>query len=421
MHHGTNITISTTTAAVTKHSKLMKISLPDNVDWVGYVDWQVRDFHGYDALRGSTYNAYLVRDEKTVLVDAVRAPYAEQLLAGVSALCDPSQVAYVVCNHAEPDHSGALPRVMQTLAGATLLCDARCREALARHYDISAWKVQVVAGGQTIGLGRRTLRFLETPMAHWPESMFTYVPEEKLLFSMDVFGQHYATAERFDEEVPADVLMEEAKTYYANIFMPYAGAVGPCLAKLADLDVELIAPSHGVIWGRDRERIIAAYRDWIACRPQAKVLVLYDTMWESTAQMAEAIAQAAAQPGVQTRLFHLRHASLTQLAAELVDAAAVAIGCPTLNRGLMPAAAAALSYFAGLRPQGKAALAFGSYGWGPGGPEAVHQAIQALGWEVLREPIKCKYRPTPEVLDECRQAGQLLAGKALEKAAAAGR
>ena len=166
------------------------------------------------------------RDERTALIDAVRAPFAEQLLAGVAARCDPAQVAYVVCNHAEPDHSGALPRVMQALPRATLLCDARCRAApgpALRH--CRRWKVQVVAGGQTIALGRRTLRFIETPMAHWPESMFTYVPEEKLLFSMDVFGQHYATAERFDEEVPADVLIEEAKTYYANILMPYGAAV----------------------------------------------------------------------------------------------------------------------------------------------------------------------------------------------------
>ncbi len=167
------------------------------------MDAEIRDFHGYDAARGSTYNAYLVRDERTALIDAVRAPYAEQLLAAVAARCDPAQVAYVVCNHAEPDHSGALPRVMQALGGATLLCDARCRAALAQHYDLAGWKVQMVADGQTIPLGRRTLRFIETPMAHWPESMFTYVPEEKLLFSMDVFGQHYATTERFDEEVPA--------------------------------------------------------------------------------------------------------------------------------------------------------------------------------------------------------------------------
>jgi flavorubredoxin len=387
----------------------MAVSLPENVDWVGYVDAEIRDFHGYDATRGSTYNAYLVRDQRPALIDAVRAPYAEQLLAAVAARCEPAGVAYVVCNHAEPDHSGALPRVMQAMSGATLLCDARCRTALAQYYDLAGWKVQTVADGQTIPLGRRTLRFIETPMAHWPESMFTYVPEEKLLFSMDVFGQHYATAERFDEEVPAEVLFEEAKTYYANILMPYAGAMGKCLAKLDGVEVSVIAPSHGVAWRRDAARILAAYGDWVAQRPAAKVLVLYDTMWESTAEMARAIAAGAARPGVQTRLFHLRHTSLTQLAAEVLDAAAVAFGSPTLNRGPMPAAAAALSYFAGLRPQGKVALAFGSYGWGPGGPEAVHHALESLHWELLRDPIRAQYRPTAAVLSDCRAAGELLA------------
>ncbi|MGO8689210.1 MAG: FprA family A-type flavoprotein [Thermoguttaceae bacterium] len=399
----------------------MAVSLPENIDWVGYVDAEIRDFHGYDAARGSTYNAYLVRDERTALIDAVRAPYAEQLLAAVAARCDPAQVAYVVCNHAEPDHSGALPRVMQALGGATLLCDARCRAALAQHYDLAGWKVQTVADGQTVPLGRRTLRFIETPMAHWPESMFTYVPEERLLFSMDVFGQHYATTERFDEEVPAEVLFEEAKTYYANILMPYGAAVGKSLAKLAGVALAIIAPSHGVIWRRDAARILAAYGDWVAQRPAAKVLVLYDTMWESTAAMAEAIAAGAAAAGVQPRLFHLRHTSLTQLAAEVLDAAAVAFGSPTLNRGLMPAAAAALSYFAGLRPQGKAAVAFGSYGWGPGGPEAVQHALQSLGWELLRDPIRAQYRPTAAVLAECRHAGEQLAETAKGKAEGGGR
>jgi flavorubredoxin len=385
----------------------------ENIDWVGCVDWNVRDFHGYDTRRGTTYNAYLVRDRKTALVDTVRAPFAGRLLENLAAVCELSQVDYVVCNHAEPDHAGALPEVMRALPGATLLCDARCRAALAQHFDTAGWKVQVVADGQAVSLGARTLRFLETPMVHWPESMWTCVPEEKLLFSMDVFGQHYATSERFDDQVPGDILMEEAKAYYANIIMPYAPAMGRCLDKIGGLDVELIAPSHGVIWRRDAARIVAAYRDWVACRPKAKVLVLYDTMWEHTGRMAEAIAAGAAQPGVEVQLIHLRHNNLTQIAAEVLDAAALALGSPTLNRGMMPAAAAALHYLAGLRPQGKVALAFGSYGWGPSGVEAVQQGIAALAWEVLRPPIKCQYRPTPEVLDECRQAGRLLAERAL--------
>jgi flavorubredoxin len=390
----------------------MTNSLCKNIDWVGAVDWHVRDLHGYDAKRGTTYNAYLVRDRKTALIDAVRAEFAEQLLENIAALCPPAQVAYVVCNHAEPDHSGALPRVMRAMPGATVLCDAKCRQALSQHYDTSAWKFQVVADGQSVALGDRSLQFVETPMVHWPESMFTYVPEVQLLFSMDAFGQHYATAERYDDRVPADALMEEAKTYYANIFMPYGAAVGPCLDKVAELDVGTIAPSHGVIWRRDVAGIIAAYRDWFAGRSKAKVLVIYDTMWESTERMAATIAEGASRPGVEVQLLHLGQASLTRIATEALDAAALAVGSPTLNRGMMPAAAALFCYLEGLRLPVKAAFAFGSYGWGPGGPLAVHQGLKSLNWDILCDPLKCKYSPTPEVLDECRQAGVRLAERA---------
>ena len=318
------------------------------------------------------------------------------------------EVAYVVCNHAEPDHSGAAAGDAP-MPGATVLCDAKCRQALSQHYDTSAWKFQVVADGQSVALGDRSLQFVETPMVHWPESMFTYVPEVQLLFSMDAFGQHYATAERYDDRVPADALMEEAKTYYANIFMPYGAAVGPCLDKVAELDVGTIAPSHGVIWRRDVAGIIAAYRDWFAGRSKAKVLVIYYTMWESTERMAATIAEGASRPGVEVQLLHLGQASLTRIATEALDAAALAVGSPTLNRGMMPAAAALFCYLEGLRLPVKAAFAFGSYGWGPGGPLAVHQGLKSLNWDILCDPLKCKYSPTPEVLDECRQAGVRLA------------
>ncbi len=391
----------------------MSTKLRENVYWVGYVDWTMRDFHSYDTTSGTTYNAYLIADEKTALIDTIKAPYAGELLRKVSALCHPESLDYVVCNHAELDHSGALPEVMGVVPNATLVCDKKCAEILAEHFDVSRWKTQVVGTGDEISLGRRTLRFVETPMVHWPESMFTYLMEEKLLFSMDAFGQHYASAERFDDQSPHGTIMEEAKTYYANIFMPYGKSVKACLERIADLPIEMIAPSHGVIWRRDVDKILSAYRRWMDCPPTPKVLVIYDSMWESTAAMAEAIIEGASQPGVQTKLIHIRRTSLTRLAAELLDAAAVAFGTSTLNNNMMPMAAAALCYLEGLRPRNKCAFAFGSYGWGKGSIEEVDERLRTIGWEILCEPVRAKYRPTAAILDQCRQAGKLLAEKAL--------
>jgi flavorubredoxin len=387
--------------------------LRENIHWVGYVDWSVRDFHSYDTAHGTTYNAYLVRDEKTALIDTVKAPYAGHLLQSVAALCDPAQIDYVVCNHAEPDHAGALPRVLAACPNATLLCNKKCAATLGQYHDTSGWKIQLVATGGTIPLGKRTLRLMDTPMVHWPESMFTYIGEEKLLFSMDAFGQHYACSQRFDDETSLAAVLDEAKTYYANIVMPYGKAVAACLDQAAALEITTIAPSHGVIWRRHAAEILRAYRDWSAGRAKPKVLVIYDTMWESTAAMAEAILAGASLPGVETVLIHVRHSNLTRIASEVLDAAAIAIGSPSVNREMMPQLAAALCHLQGLRPTNKVGFAFGSYGWGRGGPEAIHEWLQSMPWEIVREPLRAQYRPTPEILDECRAAGKLLAEKAV--------
>ncbi|MEN6451501.1 MAG: FprA family A-type flavoprotein [Thermoguttaceae bacterium] len=392
----------------------MNHTLCNQIDWVGAVDWNIRDFHSYQTDRGATYNAYLVRDEKTALIDTVKSPFAAELLGNVASLTDLARVDYVVCNHAELDHAGSLPAVLQAMPQATLVCDKKCAATLAAHFDTSAWKMQIVTTGETLSLGRRTLQFVETPMAHWPESMATYVPDEKLLFSMDIFGQHYATSLRFDDEADLATVMDEAKTYYANIVVPYGQAVLKTLERLGGIEIKMIAPSHGLIWRTNADKIVAAYRDWANHRARPKVVILYDTMWESTGMMAHAILEGATRPGVSAMLMHVRRTNLTRIAAEVLDAAAVAVGSATLNRGMMPTAASALCYLEGLRPQGKAAVAFGSYGWGPGGPEAIHAALGRIGWEVVTDPIRAQWRPTPEVLAECRRVGSLLADRAAE-------
>ncbi len=391
----------------------MHFPLCNGVEWVGFVDWTIRDFHSYNTEQGTTYNAYLVLDQQNALIDTVKAPYAQDLLRNIAEVTALDAVDWVVCNHAEPDHAGALPEIMAALPNATLVCNEKCRQVLARYFDTSRWKVRIVAAGETLSLGERTLEFVPTPLAHWPESMFTYLPQEKILFSMDAFGQHFASPQRFDDESCLAAALIEAKTYYANILTPYGVPAAKALAAAAKLDIGMIAPSHGVIWRKHLPRILEAYQDWSSGIPRRKVVVLYDSMWDSTAHMAQAVHEGALCAGAEVQLMHLRQSTLTRIATEVFDAAAVAFGSATLNAWMMPMAGAALAYLQGLKPSKKAAVAFGSYGWSRGGPEAVHEALEGLKWELVGPPIKSQYRPTQENLEQCRAAGAQLAALAL--------
>lgn len=390
----------------------MNTSLKEGIDWVGYVDWTLRDFHSYNAQRGVTYNAYLIQDENSALIDTVKVKFADELLNNISELSELSDIKYIVCNHAEPDHSGALPIVMKSIPNATLVCNKKCKVILSQHYDISNWKFKIIVSGDNISLGKRTLHFIETPMLHWPESMFTYIPEDKILFSMDAFGQHYATSQRFSDEVPLCTVMEEAKTYYANIVMPFGKQVEKTLESVAGIDIDMIATSHGVIWRSNVSDIINLYKKWATNIFKPKVVVIYDTMWESTEKMATAIYEGASLPGVESKLIHIRHSDLTKIAAEVLDASCIAFGSPTLNGGMMPMAGAVLTYLKGLRPANKVCFAFGSYGWGKGAQRAIEEYFNSMKWKIVNESIKAQYKPIPELLNECRTAGRTLGEKA---------
>jgi flavorubredoxin len=395
----------------------MQTELKPNIHWVGHVDWTVRNFHGYLTERGSTYNSYLVMDDRPALIDTVKGPYAGGLSERVRARVDPAKLAYVVCNHAEPDHSGGLSEVLRAFPNAELVCDAKCRDALTRHYNAGAWPFKVVADGETLPLGRHTLQFVETPMVHWPESMFTFVPEAKLLFSMDAFGQHLASAHRFDDGEPLETILAEAKTYYANIVMLYGNPIARALNRAAGLDIDMIAPSHGLIWRTHLSAIVAAYRRWVAGAVEPKVLVLYDTMWSSTERMAAAIVEGVLEnEHASARLYNVRDTHLTTLATETLDAAAMAVGSPTLNTTLMPEVAKVLTYLKGLKPAPKAALAFGSYGWSKGGAHDVETYLDAMKFDKIREPIQAQFAPGEAVLEECRGAGRDLARRAVAAA-----
>ena len=390
----------------------MNTKLADSIHWVGVVDWHVRDFHGYTTARGSTYNAYLVIDEKTALIDSVKDAFGADLLANVAEHVDPAKIDYVVSNHAEPDHSGSLSKVLEAAPHAELVCSPRGASALEAYYGKAA-KVRVVKTGDEISLGERTLRFITTAMLHWPDSMCTYVPEERLLFSMDAFGQHLASSGRFDEDVPFDVVMAEAKKYYANIIMHLGKIVGKTLAAASELEIETIAPSHGVMWRKHIPDILKAYADYAVCKPVAKVLVVYDSMWHSTERMAVAIYEGVVAKGVECKLLKVTENDTSDLVTEMLDAAVVAIGTPTLNNGMMPSIAAFLTYIVGLKPAGKSGLAFGSHGWSGGGAAQASDLLQKATVEVISDPITCLYRPSESVVQQCGETGAILAEKAL--------
>lgn len=390
----------------------MVTKLVEGINWVGYVDWTVRDFHSYATKRGATYNAYLIRDEKIALVDSVKAPYVKNLIDNLARLTDLQKIDYVVCNHAEPDHSGALPILMPRLPNAKIVCDAKCRDILNGYYDTTKWQFQIVKSGDVLSLGKKSLTFLEVPMVHWPDSMVSYLAEEKILFSNDAFGQHLATSQRFADEVDQSVLFEEAKTYYANIVMPYSKQVLKTLEAASKLDIKIIAPSHGVIWRRELGKIIGEYQKWASFANAKKALIVYDSMWESTAKMAHAIYDGAATTGIDARLMRIRTLGNTEFVAEALDATAIICGSATLNQKIMPAMASALTYLQGLKPQNKMGFAFGSYGWGAkGGADEVQTFLTAMGMEILREPIKCAWVPTTEILETCFNAGKEIGNK----------
>ena len=392
---------------------------------VGVADWTLRDFHGFVTNRGVTYNSYLVVDDKIALIDTVKHTLVDELLQNVAGIIEPSRIDYVVSNHAEPDHSSGLPQVTKAMSNATVVCTAKCRSAFDAYYQ-GDWPYRIVKTADELSLGKNSLSFLATPMVHWPDSMMTYLPSEKILFSMDAFGQHIASAQRYDDELPLDLIMDEARRYYANIITPLGSLVLKTLAAAEGLDIKIISPSHGVIWRKHIPVIVGAYKKWASLQSDAKVAVIYDSMWGSTEQMARAILDGVVQSGVNAQLVHLRRNGLTEAATEILEAAAVAVGTPTLHNHPMPEVAAFLNYAKSLSPvapgkndprgKGRIGLAFGSHGWSGGGAKMAGQALTEIGYQMLEPIICCLHRADQGTLQKCRQAGAELAKKARELA-----
>ena len=394
---------------------MKRYPLKDDIYWVGAIDWDVRDFHGYETLRGSTYNAYLIDDEKVTLVDGSRAGFGPELLERVASIVDPASVEYFVINHIEMDHSGAIPWIIQQMKPARIFASKRAKEGLLRHYAAEGadqWDITVVSSGDELKLGRHTLSFLEAPMVHWPDSMFTYVKEAKVLLPNDAFGQHLATSARFADECDLDVVMDEASRYYANILMPFGGPISKTLAKVAELglEVDVIGPSHGVMWRRpeDVARIIDAYGRWTRMEAATRVALIYDTMWHSTEKMTRAIEEGIAQEGVECQVMRVSTSSLADCAQAVLLSRGFLIGSPTLNNNLFPAVAAFLAYIKGLRPKERVTGAYGSFGWSGGAAKLVDADLRALGLDCV-DPLEVKFVPDAADLDVCVEFGREVA------------
>lgn len=390
------------------------VEIKKGIYWVGAVDWNVRSFHGhtYNTAKGTTYNAYLVVDEKIALVDTVYGPFADELLEKIKAIVPPEKIDYVVSNHVEIDHSGAMPAVMEVCPKAKVLGTAKCKEGLWRYY-YKDWDFQVVKTGDKITLGKKTLTFLEAPMLHWPDSMFTYCPEETLLMPNDAFGQHYASSERFDDEVDHCSLMDEAAKYYANILWPLSPLVLRKIEEVQKLKIpiSMIAPSHGIIWRKDPGKIISSYVAWAKNTTARKAVIAYETMWGSTAKMADAILKGLADSGVRVKLFDVSSSDRTEVIKEMLDAKLFLIGSSTHDNDMLPAIAGFLEFLNGLKPKGRLGAAFGSYGWAGGAVGSIEKILKEAGMESAAPSLSARFAPDEGELKRCYEFGAELAKK----------
>ncbi|RJO64572.1 MAG: MBL fold metallo-hydrolase [Candidatus Omnitrophota bacterium] len=380
--------------------------------WVGVVDWNIRTFHGhtYTTKRGTTYNAYLIIDDKITLVDTVYGPFADEMLEKIACIVSPEKIDYIIANHVETDHSGALPALMRRCPGAKVFGTEKCRDGLYKNY-YGKWEFKTVKTGQTLPLGKRNLTFIEAPMIHWPDSMFTYCPEEKLLLPNDAFGQHYATSERFDDEVDNSILMEEAAKYYANILWPLGSVIAKKIEEVKKLNIpiDMIAPSHGIIWRKDPPKIINAYMQWAGNTTKDKIVVVYETMWGATEKMARRMAEGIIDAGARVKLFDVNLSDRTEIISEMLDAKGFLFGSSTHDNDMLPGIAGFLEFLKGLKAKNRIASAFGSYGWGGGATKEIEQVLSGSGIVIAQPSLSVKYMPDENEMKQCYEFATVFA------------
>jgi len=390
------------------------IKVTDRVYWVGAIDWGIRNFHGYNTSRGTTYNAYLVLGDKITLVDTVKAPFRDEMFSRISSVVEPERIEFIISNHAEQDHTGCLVDAVDAIGPEKVFASAMGVKALMDNFhhdhDITA-----VKNGETLELGGMNFTFIETRMLHWPDSMFTYLADEKVLFSQDAFGMHLAGSERFADEIDDALLRWEAAKYYANILLPLSSFVKKLLDTYPSLglDVETLAPDHGPVWRGEGDigKILSLYGQWADQNPTPKAVVVYDTMWGATEKMARAIGDGVIEGGAKAVLCPLGSCHRSDVATEILDAGALLVGSPTINSSVFPTIADALCYLKGLKPLKLIGAAFGSFGWSGEAVKHVRAILDEMGVEHVGEDVRVRYAPDAEGIEKCRQLGLLTAEK----------
>ncbi|WP_428049244.1 FprA family A-type flavoprotein [Candidatus Avelusimicrobium caledoniensis] len=392
------------------------IQISPNVYWVGAIDWNLRDFHGYATHRGTTYNAYLVLSEKPTLIDTVKKEFYDEMMERIKSVIDPKQIQIIISNHSELDHAGALEQTVAVTQPDEVYVSPMGQKNLMGHFHEDL-KFKVVKTGDKIDIGGDSISFVEARMLHWPDSMFSYLEKENILFSNDVFGMHLATDRLFDDENDENIWLPEAEKYYANIVLPYSDIVLRFLdqVKKMNLSPKMIAPDHGFIWRKDPTRIVELYAKWAAQKPQNKAVIVYDTMWGSSEKMARQIADGLQAGGTSVRLISMHHNDRSEVALALLHSAALIVGTPVLNSQIFPSMADVLCYLKGLKKKNLIGVAFGSYGWNGAPIDSLTKTLEEMGVEVVSPALKTSFVPDEETLAKCRELGKLISQKIKEK------
>lgn len=395
----------------------MKKHVKNNVYWVGKVDWELETFHGHELSthKGSTYNSYLIQEEKTVLIDTVWTPFAEEFVENLDREIGLDNIDYVVANHGEVDHSGALPALMKRIPGTPIYCSANAVKSLKGQYH-QDWNFQVVKTGDKLSLGNgKELVFLEMPMLHWPDSMAAFLTVDNILFSNDAFGQHYATENLFNDLVDTCELYTEALKYYANILAPFGRQLQKKLEEIKSLNlpIEMIATSHGVIWRDNPMQIVEKYAQWASDYQENQVTIVYDTMWNGTRKLAEKIAEGVrlADPDVTVKVFNLSTRDINDVVMEVFKSKTVVLGSPTINRGILHTVAGFGQMLKDLKLQNKKGAAFGCYGWSGESTKILEGLLTDAGFEIIAEGFRNHWNPDP-----ARQAEAVEFGKKIARA-----
>ena len=394
----------------------MKVKVKNNVSWVGKVDWELRKFHGdeYSTHHGSSYNSYLIQEQKTALIDTVWMPFAREYVDNLAREIDLKKIDFIVANHAEIDHSGSLPELLRRIPDTPVYCTANGIKSLKGHYH-QDWNFQRVKTGDRLSLGSKELVFVEAPMLHWPDSMFCYLAGDSILFSNDAFGQHYASEYLFNDLVDQNELYVEALKYYANILTPFSGLVDRKIKEFLalKLPLEIICTSHGVIWRDNPVQIVEKYLAWANQYRENQITIVYDTMWNGTRVMAESIAQGigAADPKVAVKLYNAAQRDKNDIIAEIFKSKAVVLGSPTVNKGILTSLAALLEEMRGLGFKGKKAAVFGTYGWSGESVVLLKESLAKAGFQVVDDGLKALWNPDADARKQCLEYGRRLASQ----------